>query len=71
ARATVAHAAHKRGWFKRVDKGRALAALLLEAEGYPDSDSASKVEKLRGAVFAPAPEGDTGAPDNPSNATEQ
>ncbi|MGV7701759.1 ATP-dependent nuclease [Mycobacterium kansasii] len=71
ARATVAHAAHKRGWFKRVDKGRALAALLLEAEGYPDSDSASKVEELRGAVFAPAPEGDTGAPDDPSNATEQ
>lgn len=70
AREAVAGAAHKRSWFKRVDKGRALTALLLEAENYPDSDTASKVQELRDAVFAAARETDTGAPNNPSNATE-
>ncbi|MBP2452389.1 ATP-dependent nuclease [Mycolicibacterium lutetiense] len=53
AREIVATAAHKSGWFKRVDKGRALARFLQGARGYPDSDTASKIVALRAAIFAP------------------
>lgn len=54
ARNHVAHAAHKFDWFKQVHKGRALATLVLAAEGYATTDTASKVQSLRDAVFAPA-----------------
>lgn len=53
ARETIAAAAHKSGWFKRVDKGRALATFLLGAQCYSDSNTASKIAALRAAVFAP------------------
>jgi hypothetical protein len=52
ARGTVSLAAHKRSWFKRVDKGQALAAMLLDAEGFAASETASTVRALRDAVFA-------------------
>jgi putative ATP-dependent endonuclease of OLD family len=53
ARVTVAAAAHEHKWFKRVDKGRELAALLLGGEDFGNSDAAEKVQALRGAIFAP------------------
>lgn len=53
ARATVAAAAHEHKWFKRVDKGRELAALLLDGEDFGNSHAAEKVQALRGAIFAP------------------
>lgn len=52
ARDRIALAAHKSGWFKRVHKGRQLAAFVLKAESYPSSDTASKVQFLRDAIFA-------------------
>jgi putative ATP-dependent endonuclease of OLD family len=73
ARATVANAAHKRSWFKRVDKGQALAALLLAAEDYGASDAALKVQALRDAVLATAPDTATGPPEpgDSTDATEE
>lgn len=53
ARQTIAAAAHKFGWYKRVDKGRAMATLLQGAQRYPDSETASKIGALRAAIFAP------------------
>lgn len=70
AREAVAKAAHKRGWFKNVEKGRELAALVLAAVDYPDSDTASKVQSLQDSVFAAAPAPNTITPENPSDATE-
>ncbi|MFV8246852.1 ATP-dependent nuclease [Mycolicibacterium peregrinum] len=55
ARDLIANAAHKYGWFKQVHKGRELAALVLAAEEYRDSDTASKVQSLREAMFASVP----------------
>jgi putative ATP-dependent endonuclease of the OLD family len=73
ARETVALAAHKRSWFKRVDKGQALATLFLEAEGFTDSESATKVQALRDAVFAPPQTAkvDASAGDDAVNVNEQ
>jgi hypothetical protein len=70
ARKTVALAAHKRSWFKRVDKGQALATLLLAATDFTGSETASKVQALRDAVFAPPPTAkvDTSAGDDAENA---
>jgi len=56
ARNHVARAAHKFDWFKQVHKGRELAMLVLAAEGYATTDTASKVQSLREAMFAPAPD---------------
>jgi hypothetical protein len=52
ARAVIANAAHKHSWFKQVHKGRELAALVLVAKGYAVSDTASKIQSLREAMFA-------------------
>ncbi|WP_228649035.1 ATP-dependent endonuclease [Microtetraspora sp. AC03309] len=54
ARDHVARAAHKLDWFKKVHKGRELAALVLAAEGYAISDTASKIQSLREAMFESA-----------------
>ena len=53
ARAVVASAAHAYKWFKRVDKGRDLAAALLDGDDFNRSDAAAKVQALHDAIFAP------------------
>ncbi|MGB3473681.1 MAG: AAA family ATPase [Mycobacterium sp.] len=73
ARDRTAHVAHKSGWFKQVHKGRELAKLLLAAEGYAATDTASKVQSLRDAVFAAAPHRspDATAPDESTGKGEE
>lgn len=65
ARGLIASAAHDRSWFKQVHKGRELAALVLAAADYQDSDTASKIQSLRAAIFASVthPASDDAQPD--------
>lgn len=73
ARNYVADAAHKSGWFKQVHKGRELATLVLAADGYASTDTATKVRSLREAVVAAARHSSPGVtvPDELSGKTNE
>ena len=50
ARAAIAGAAHKSGWFKNVDKGRQLA-ILITGLGIADSDTGRKLDSLQSKIY--------------------
>lgn len=57
ARDVVAETAHKKEWFKRVDKGRSLAAILLGSPDFAGSDAEVTLESLRDAAYVPTMSG--------------
>jgi putative ATP-dependent endonuclease of OLD family len=65
ARDLIAKTAHKRDWFKLVDKGRALAKFALANGELDGAIFSARLEELRAAIYEPRPRAGTETPREP------